>query len=66
VESCRNRGLSPAIARHIYWDSIHHKENTRYWSECLESNIGQCRWLLAKLEVFANKVFMGGMKLCLT
>lgn len=67
VNECRKRGLSPAITRHIYWDSIQKKENTRYWSECLESNLGQWRWLLVKAEVFVNKMFMKCIpRLCLT
>ena len=36
-EACSKRKIPNAIARHIYWDGIQKKTDTRYWSYVLES-----------------------------
>ena len=37
VKSCETMGYPSAIVRHILWDKIQKKRNTRYWSHVLES-----------------------------
>lgn len=39
VETCRNRGLPPALVRHWWWDNRRSpkQKDTRYWSYVLES-----------------------------
>lgn len=36
VECCNARNIPCSIARHIYWDRLHNKTNTRYWSYVFE------------------------------
>jgi len=35
---CEKRKLPPGIVREIYWDKVQHKNNSRYWSYCLEDS----------------------------
>jgi len=35
-ECCKKRRVPSAILRHIYWDKLRGKTNTRYWSHVLE------------------------------
>lgn len=33
---CKGAGYPSPMVRHIYWDKVQGKKNTRYWSRCLE------------------------------
>lgn len=36
LDKCARAGVPSPIARHMYWDKLHGKADTRYWSHCLE------------------------------
>lgn len=36
LEKCKSLNAPSAMIRHMYWDTIHNKSDTRYWSYCLE------------------------------
>lgn len=38
IACCEAVGVSPYIARCIYWDELQKQEDTRYWSHVLETN----------------------------
>ncbi len=37
VNECAIRGFSPTMVRHLYWDRLKGKTDTRYWSSQLET-----------------------------
>ena len=37
IKICLDKGYPSAITRHILWDKIQNKRNTRYWSHVLEA-----------------------------
>ena len=36
LERCDKYGVSPNVAREIYWNKVQGRRNSRYWSYCLE------------------------------
>jgi len=39
IDTCLDMGYPSAMARHILWDKIQKKRNTRYWSHVLENDM---------------------------
>jgi|TARA_B100001094_G_C18166562_1_gene792444 hypothetical protein len=37
LDRCNKFGVSPNVAREIYWNKVQGRRNSRYWSYCLES-----------------------------